>query len=249
MAQANIFLKICEDAKSDEHFVLGESYNSRHSNEIELTSWDWSVADAAVASPVPVSKSTDLSKRRGIGNSGANDKKKNNLESDSGPKPSQIKFAKTLDRSTTRLLSAMDSGRMFPKALLMIEDAYFKDTSSIDAYIDSPDPFRLTITLTEVHIVSASLDGTAEAAGVSFTESWTLDYKSLSFEYENIKDTVVRPANATEGTSERAPQTASEKSVVVEEQFDVLAKKKGLVKPAEMEEYFNVWAKKRGLIK
>jgi type VI protein secretion system component Hcp len=260
MAQSNQFLKIIDVSMSPEYFVWGESYNSKHLNEIELVSWDWSVADPSVSTKSSTGK-TDLTTK-------APTKKQSDEAGDGSPRPSQFSFTKTLDRSTTRLLGAMNTGEVFPFAYLAIEDAYE----------GAEFPFDLQITLTKVVVISNTLQATAETAGVSFSEKWTINYEDIKFVYlwktldkGNVSSVIgTRPnlhslpkklvsipviaefkmqPDSDQGPSEKAPLSTSEKASREKEKFEDLAKKNDYVKSSDMEAYINNWAKKKGLIK
>jgi type VI protein secretion system component Hcp len=260
MAQSNQFLKIKDVSMSPEFFVWGESYNTKHLNEIELISWDWSVADPSVSTKPPVTKSDQASKPQL--------KRQSDEMGDGSPRPSQFTFTKTLDRSTTRLLGAMNTGEIFPHACLSIEDSY--EAAEF--------PFDLRITFTNILIVSSSLQATAETAGVSFSEKWTINYENIEFKYlwktpsKDIisstlgirrdprliaKNLVTIPVTAEfkmrpdsdQGPSEKAPLSAAEKASSERDRFDELARKNEYVKVTDMEDYVDSWAKKKGLIK
>jgi type VI protein secretion system component Hcp len=240
MAQSNQFLKILDASESVEFFVWGESYNHKHLNEIELLGWNWGVVDPAVSTGAPAVKADEDSKFKA--------KSKGDRESQSGPRPSQLTFTKTLDRSTTRLLNAMNTGEIFPFAYLSTEEVFEDETSHR--------PFDLQIVLTKLFVVSLSLQGNSESAGVSFGESWVVGYEDISFVYQwkelnrgAIPAIFKMQPDSDEGPSQKAPNTPAEKASVAREEFDDLAKKNDWVKRSDMEEYFNTWAKKKGLLK
>jgi type VI protein secretion system component Hcp len=241
MAYANQFLKIFDVPGSKKDFILGESYKESHLNEIELLSWNWGVTDPSVPTGPPAENVGEDTKTKA-----KVDAKKSDHQGQSGPRPAQLTFTKTLDRSTTRLLNAMNNGEVFPSAVLAMEDAYK----------DSPYPFDLKIILSKVYVVSFGLDGSGGDAGVTFSENWVLTYEEIKFEYRwkttnagPIPAFFKMPADSDQGPSQKAPKTATEKASAAEEQFDAMAKKKGWINPADMEEFVNAWAKKKGLIK
>jgi type VI protein secretion system component Hcp len=240
MAYANQFLKIFDVPGSKKDFVLGESYKESHLNEIELISWNWGVTDPAVPTGPPADKVDGDKKTK------TKAETKSDHQGQNDPRPAQLTFTKTLDRSTTRLLSAMNNGEVFPSAVLAMEDAYK----------DSPYPFDLKIILSKLYVVSFSLDGNGGDAGVSFSENWVVTYEEIKFEYRwkttnagPIPATFKMPPDSDQGPSQKAPPTAADKASKEEEQLDALAKKKGWINPADMEEFVNSWAKKKGLIK
>jgi type VI protein secretion system component Hcp len=264
MAQALQFLRIHDVPGNKVSFVLGESFNKAHPNEIELVGWNWDVSDPAVP--------TGTSKPKVEENSKSKPKAKSDSQGDTAPRPSQFTFTKTLDRSTPRLLNAMNSGEAFPEAFLYIEDSYEK----------SPYPFSLTIKFDKLVVMKLSLGGNAETAGVSFTESWTVTYKDIKFSYklrpndlgligkiiERIDNPVVNkskklledpkgtidsefrmPPDADQILSNRVPPTAREKAETEQERMEEFSKKNDFLKSADLDNLLNAWAKKKGLIK
>jgi type VI protein secretion system component Hcp len=218
MAKATQFLKLI-----DKHgeTVEGECFNAKHLGEIDLTGWNWDVSDPAV--PKPKGKDDDPSK--------AKTKSKNDSqgqgEDDTKPKPSKLSLTKTTDRSTMRLLSAMDKGEIFPTATLTLEEQYE----------GSPLPFFLEIELKDVFIVQFSWNASASGAGMTMDESWELNYSEIKFSYHWrggqagwIDQSFIRPPDATDGTSKKAPPSKAEKEASDEERFDAWAKKRGLHK-------------------
>src|SRR5579885_539810 len=111
MAKATQFLRFADDRGA--LAVRGESFDEEHLNEIDITGWNWDVEDPAVPKPAPKGSSTGPAK--------PDASKSNGGESDRRPKPSKLTFSKFTDRSTTRLLLAMDRGEIFPKVVLTIE--------------------------------------------------------------------------------------------------------------------------------
>ncbi|MEO8080315.1 MAG: type VI secretion system tube protein Hcp [Caldimonas sp.] len=216
MARASQFLKLIDD-KGDQ--VDGESLDDKHEKQIDLTTWNWDVTDPAV----PVKASRDDADAAGNASS-AKPKAKERGDSDTKPQPSIFGFSKATDRSTTRLLSAMDRGEVFPKAVVTIEEKYE----------ESPLPFFLEITLTDVFITQFDWRLTAESARATMEEDWKLNYSKIFFAYHWrggdagwIHQTFDRPPDTSENESKKAPLSAAEQSDALEQSVTAIMKKAG----------------------
>ena len=211
MAKSNQFLKIF--AKNGGS-VEGECYDEKHLREIDLLSWHWDVEDPAVPKSSTKGEDKDKSKAKPKGDAAG--------ESDRKPKPSKFAFSKATDRSTTRLLGAMDKGEIFPRALLTIEERYE----------ESPLAFYMEVELTDVIVVDFKWHGTAEGAGSSFNEDWELNYSNIEFRYHWrqgekgwIHQQFDRPPDAADGSSIKSPLSAAEKNAMDTERIKGVVKK------------------------
>ena len=210
MAKSSQFLKIKD---KNGGFVEGECYDEDHLREIDVLSWHWGVEDPAAPAMTPGSKADETKTRTKTNGEG---------ESDRRPKPSRLKFSKATDRSTTRLLGAMDRGEIFPLAVLTIEEKYE----------EAPLPFFMQVELTDVFVVDFKWHATAEDAGMTFGEDWELNYSDIHFKYHWrggaagwIQQKFVRPPDAIDGPSKKAPLSPAEQKALDQEKFKENAKK------------------------
>lgn len=211
MAQATQFLRFADEKGA--LLVEGESFDDQHFKEIDITSWGWSVVDPTVQPAKPKGGAgqavqavqgavkTQVTKLNGEG------------ESDRRPKPSTLTFGKFTDRSTPRLLGAMQDGTFFPKAILTIEEKFE----------EAPNKFQMKVEFTQVVVVNLTWSAAAEGAGLTFSEEWTLNYSQVHFAYDwredksekmapGIIDQLFdRPPDAPGDTSAKFPITAPEK--------------------------------------
>jgi type VI protein secretion system component Hcp len=120
MAKASQFLNLV-DKKGE--MVRGECIDARHLNEIIITAWNWHAEDPAAVKKKSATKSdSEAAKvKTKVGSQG---------ETGDSIKPSPFGISKPTDRSTVRLLNAMDSGEIFPTATLVIEEE-FKDRRAV----------------------------------------------------------------------------------------------------------------------
>lgn len=211
MAKASQFLKIIDQSHNQ---VEGECYDEKHLREIDIKAWSWGVEDPAAPKMGPKSD-------EGVKSKGSAER-----ESDRKPSPAIFEFSKATDRSTTRLLGAMDKGEIFQKVVLTVEEQYK----------ESPMPFHLEVEMTEVFVVDFKWRANAEGAGMSFDEDWQFNYSDISFSYKAPRGVIPahfnRPPDSTEGASKKAPKTAAEKEAEERERFDKYQQqqKKGLKK-------------------
>jgi type VI protein secretion system component Hcp len=230
MAKSNLFLRL--DDKNG-GTVLGECYDQKYQSQIDLLSWDWDVSDPAVANKAD--------KGNGDEGTGAGGRSGGRQESESGggksnkPKPSMLSISKTTDRSTTRLLGAMESGEIFPSATLTIEERFEETLEHL--------PFFMEIKLVDVFVADFSWSVSADGAGMTLKEDWKLNYRSINFLYvwrEGLRQSIPficdfdRPKDEGEGSSKKIPETKSEKMAKAdadfEERFNARVKKLGLHK-------------------
>ena len=195
-ATASVYLKIVD---KNRQVVEGECYDRRHMGEISLTSWDWSVTDptqvrkqeAAATAPHAALKS----------------KLPVEGEADDKIQPSLFKITKQTDKSTVRLLNALDRGEIFPKATLCVEEEFE----------EAENPFKLTIELSDVFLMSIGWNASASGAGRDFSENWELNYRTIDFAYEwrgtppaTIPAQFDRPPDSKQGSTQKAPLTDKE---------------------------------------
>jgi len=175
MAKATQFLRFEDDSG---HLVIeGECFDQKHLKEIDVIGWNWGVND-----PTAPSKSS----KAGAGSTKAAERPKNGLaktrgerESDTDLKPKLLGFQKFTDKSTTRLLQAMDDGTAIYKAILTIEERFVRTQAEEEA-----ESFEMKVELRDVLVVSFKWGGQAEDAGVSFHEDWELNYSTIEFAYK-----------------------------------------------------------------
>ncbi|HSI61231.1 MAG TPA: type VI secretion system tube protein Hcp [Ideonella sp.] len=84
--------------------------------------------------------------------------------------PTLLEFSKAPDRSSTRMMSALISGKPFEVATICLVDA--TDTK-----------MQLEVNLAEVRVMEYSLSGRDGEHAATLDESWTLDYRAMTFEY------------------------------------------------------------------
>ena len=217
-ATASLYLKLVD---KNEHMVEGECYDEEHMGEVILTGWDWGVTDPAAvhkkdAGAPPVVPT-------------AKNKMKSEGEADTKIQPKLFKISKQTDKSTVRLLNALDNGEIFPTAKLVIQEE-FKDEFGV-----SPDAFKMEVLLTDVLLVNMSWNGSASGAGREFTESWELNYNHITFKYllrkipgaaeiQGLQKGWIdvqfdRPPDSTEGATKKAPLTEKQQMAANQKQI------------------------------
>lgn len=235
MGKASQFLKLVD---KNGNMVEGECFNHEHLKQIDLSGWNWDVSDPQVQKSAGKSKTDEASKAKPKPKSGGE-------STDTKPKPSKFSFTKKTDKSSMRMLTAMDRGEVFPTAVLVLKEEY--------QGAEAAQPFYLEIEMKEVFIVSFGWQANAEGAGMTFEESWEFNYTDIHFRYlwrggnaGWIQQVFNRPPDSADGTSTKTPPTKAEKAAEEQERFKAFAKKSG---DGNEEERFKAYLKKQGLIK
>ena len=110
--------------------------------------------------------------------------------------PSQLSVSKLMDRATTAMLLAMESGEQL-RARLVVDDA------SVDV------GFELEVALEHVTIKDYKFNTQVSDKGATVDEEWTLDYRWITFDFtpdakSGVKSVkLTRPLGATSGKAER----------------------------------------------
>jgi type VI protein secretion system component Hcp len=210
-ATASQYLKLVD---TNGNIVQGECYDAEHMNEISLTGWDWGVVDPAAVPKDPV-KATAAT-------AAAAKPAKPEGDTDNNIKPAWLSIAKQTDRSTVRLLQAVDNGEVFPSATLVIEEEFEA----------APLPFLMKVELTDVFLVDFGWNASAGNAGLEFTETWKLNYSNIKFSYlwrgsppGWLHVDFDRPPNLDEGTNQKVPPSANEKKAEAQRLADEAARR------------------------
>jgi type VI protein secretion system component Hcp len=219
MSKSSLYLKLVGKGGRP---IFGESIDKGHAGEVDLSGWNWSIADPA-ALPKESGTTTKSDPK-----SSAKAKSTTEAGADVGIKPSLLSFTKRTDRSTVPLIRAMDNAEILESATLVLEEEFQ------DAVL----PFYLKIFLQDVVVMKLSWSVDVGTAGVDWKESWELNYSSIKFSYKVRKDQsgtidmeFSRPMDDAGVAGKKAPLTAREKQEAEErrraEDAKYLAKKTG----------------------
>ena len=135
--------------------VAGESEVDGHVGQIEVEKWSWSSDNKEIE---------DGSGRR--------------TGSGSRIEPSIFSFSKGMCRGSIRLLQAMHEGYVFRKAAFHLYEELAGDPNSTGV-------FDLTVELTDVTVLKYSLDIDSGDDEVTLSETWELEYRSITFKYDD----------------------------------------------------------------
>lgn len=225
-AKSSQFLKFA-DRSGKVLLVEGECIDDEHYNEIDISDWDWSVSDPSAAKK---EAATDASSKGTPAKSVAKA-----APGQKGDKisPSRFRFSKRTDKSTVRLLSAMDKGEVFPVVELSIEEEYQKQ----DDYV----PFQMKITLSDAFVVDVDWRVTAADARVDMEEDWELNYREIRFDYLYrgkdgkgwIPAVFKRPPESDESGMAKSPPSASEKKAENDRMMEDWARRSGWTPPGK----------------
>lgn len=163
MPAASFFLKISTDQGGK---VEGEAEEHGFVGAIEAKSWDWGVSDKA--SKDAAKDGSKQHTAEGHGNTG-----------DQSYEPNPLRFTKVTDRSTTRLLTAMLTGEMFPKATFTLRQQWKAGTGDGR---ERDEEFRLDLILTDVRVTSYIFNASSEQ---DLDEDWVFNYRTIQFDYKS----------------------------------------------------------------
>lgn len=170
MAVAAHYLKILDQGG---HLVEGESEGHGHIQEIDVTGWNWDVSDQTPKDEAGTAKDK-AGRGTAAGSAGASAG-----GAEVGIEPSLFTFTKTVDRSTTRLMRAMDRGEVLKKATFTLLEEL------LTVHDVRRSAFRLNVVLENVIVVSYELGGRSSDFRVDLDETWGFNYSKISFDYES----------------------------------------------------------------
>jgi type VI protein secretion system component Hcp len=170
MPRASFFLQI-PAPKHGAVVVAGEAEEQDFEGSIEATSWDWGVSDKASKDAAQKDAAKDGGKQdiaKGHGNTG-----------DQSYEPKPLRFTKSTDRSTTRLLTAMLNGETFPSAMFTLRQQWKVGTGDGK---EKDEEFLLHLTLTDVRVTSYNFSAHSEQ---DLDEDWVFSYRTIQFDYKS----------------------------------------------------------------
>lgn len=172
MAKASQFLRLLD---REGQLIRGECDNEKRLDWIMVSAWDWGVTDPAALPKKTESKTAaTTASAKPVATGGRGGVSDGQGESTNEITPQVFTFTKQTDRSTTRLMMAMDSGIIFPEATLVIEEQFEK----------AAHPFHLEINFVEAFLINFSWSASASGAGRTFDETWKLNYSKIKFDYD-----------------------------------------------------------------
>lgn len=215
MAKASQYLRLIDQ---NGELVRGECDDGKHIDWIMVSSWDWSVNDPAAlpkkSSGSGAAKGGSASSPVAGARAGGSD---GHGETSDAITPQMFGFTKQTDRSTTRLMTAMDNGVIFKSALLVIEEQFEA----------APHPFYLEIKLEDAFLVDFSWSAAASGAGRTFEETWKLNYSKILFDYDwrggvaaKIPAEFTKPPDSADTASRKTPLTEAEKRELAQKQIN-----------------------------
>jgi type VI protein secretion system component Hcp len=149
------FLKLSDEGKKP---VEGESEGHYSEGLIDISGWSWSVKNQAAAD----SNATSTSGEMGPNN-----------------EPSTFTFNKPTDRSTVRLIQAMDTSEEFKSATFtLLEELRGGPATDVT-------PFKLEVELKKVKVISYQLSVSTAETGIELDETWTFSYSSIGYDFKS----------------------------------------------------------------
>lgn len=154
---AKLFMKVETNTGT---LIEGESTVAGFQKQIELEDWSWS-----------------LKRERSEGKlSKPGEARKPAIEGLGSIVPEPLRLSKQTDKSTTALLNALTSGQLLRVWITLTEAAQTQSNLSV--------AFDLVVSLTNVRVLSYSLDGETDDDSGEAKESWVLNYETIRFRYK-----------------------------------------------------------------
>lgn len=169
MAFSHLYLLLLDKANEA---VQGDTLTAKYKNQIECADWRWQV------------RTKEDARTTGHRATGAG----------SRVEPTVLCFSKPPDRSSTRMMTALDTGELFPKATFTLYEELAGDRK------DTLGSFNLRIMLTEVRVIKYNLCASSDPNEVTLSEDWEFDYQEITFEFNmqgNQKVSVQRRPNSS----------------------------------------------------
>lgn len=170
MAIAHLYLELLDQKKAA---VAGDVATKNFEGQIECDDWSWKVENKEQKAQ---GRTTGQISR---------------------VEPSILTFSKPPDRSSTRLMKAISTGELFPKATFTL---YEELQGSVEATEGS---FHLRLVLVDVRVLRYELGGKTSDKDVSLDETWDLTYKTITFQFDEGKQQVqvTRPPGSDDARS------------------------------------------------
>ncbi len=198
MTTASHFLELLTD-DNPKHFVEGEAEAVDFIGRIDITDWNWDVKDPTAHRSEKAATNTGTVAKSAIKASTGGD-------TDTRIQPSLFSFDKYVDRSTTRLMTCLDTGFKFRKARFTLRE----ELPGVEKGPHSK--FSLVVTLEgDVVLTKGSVSLKATDFGVDLEESWTLRYSTITFELGGetgeyrMVDFKLPPGSETEASKRPTP--------------------------------------------
>jgi type VI protein secretion system component Hcp len=177
MPRASFFLRI---TSSQGEAIKGESEEHDFVGAIEVTSWDWGMSDKGKQTQATTASPDGGARGRSSGGG------------ETGGQsyvPTPLRFTKGTDRSTTRLLSGMLKGELFPSATFTLRQQWKTGTGDGS---EKDEEFLLHVLLKDVRITSYNFNARTQNVDVDLDEDWVFSYRTIQVDYAsapgNYKD-------------------------------------------------------------
>jgi type VI protein secretion system component Hcp len=203
MARSNHFLQVLDSGRS---LIKGESEGHQpfegaieFVNSIDVTAWDWKVSNdadkpvAASAGAAPAAPAAAAAPT--VGNQ-------------QGVVPDVLTFHKVVDKSTIRLLQAMNSREPLTRATFTIIEYRVAAKGGVG--------FRLEVVLDKPVVTSYSLSASSSDFRVELEETWELGYNNIAFNYVSaggVNADFDRPPGSPTVKKQDASQIANQAAV------------------------------------
>ena len=175
MPRASFFLRITD---SQGEPIKGEAEEHDFEGAIEVTSWDWGVADKIAKDRM---KTGDAASSE----TGVSGESRNAREGETGKEtylPTPLRFSKPTDRSTTRLLYAMINEEKLLSAVFTLRQQW---RAGVGDGTETNEEFLLHLLLNDVRITGYDFNARSSSLDVELDEDWVFSYRTIQFDYRS----------------------------------------------------------------
>lgn len=196
MPAASFFLQI----KLEDGVIKGEAEEDGFEGAIEVSSWDWSVSDKKAKDLMNQDAASgtqggDGSSGSGSGSgAGGSTSARQGQTGELATQPTPVRFSKTTDRSTVRLLQAMYKDEKFKEAKFSLRQRLRRGTGSGEVH----EEFLLELVLTKARVTSYDFNAQAQEGDVQMGENWEMSYDKIYYDYKSMPGRSVGPGKSVE---------------------------------------------------
>lgn len=210
--------------------IPGDAVEHGFKGAIEVSSWDWSASDKSAATPsttgtgTPGASGTPAGGSSGSHGSSAPTRGTGSAGRDDSVEPTPIRFSKQTDRASTRLMTALGKGEIFPTAKFTLRQELRRGVAGSEV----AEQFLLELVLEDARLTSYTFGATASEHDVELSEQWAFAYKKMYWDYKSAPggrkapgfgpEFEIAPGSNTPAPSQPQPSTAQQQGQLNQQQ-------------------------------
>lgn len=196
MPAASFFLQIT----LEDGVIKGEAEEEGFEGAIEVSSWDWSVSDKTAKDLMSRDNASSSAAQGGsgtptTGGSNAANAARTGQSGEKSTQPTPVRFSKTTDRSTVRLLNAMYKDEKFKEAKFSLRQRTKRGAGDGR---EVQEEFLLELVLKKARVTSYDFNAQAQEGDVQMSENWEMSYDTLYYDYKSMPGRPVGPGKSVE---------------------------------------------------